>query len=189
LNASDFDHLLHGARLELPDHLAEAATQTSRAVSAHAARRRRRRRWAIPVGAALGAVAITAAAPYVMPGMDRWPFVSINEGNRRSEARIPVVHVGTDDATPTSCGAWMDVANASDADMERLNDAIEGHEWPVLAYDPGSVSGDPVFVALEQFIKHDVTGIGWGWDDPADQTSVHVTASGVLCSAELADDK
>jgi hypothetical protein len=73
--------------------------------------------------------------------------------------------------------------------MERLNDAIDNHEWPLLAYDPGSLSDDLVFVALEQFIKNDATGIGWGWDDPADRTSVHVTASGVQCSAGLADDK
>ncbi len=189
MHDSDLEHLLREARVEVPGHLAEAASQTSGAVSAHVGRSRRRRRWAVPVGVALGAVALTAAAAYVMPGMDRWPFVSINEGDRRTEATIPVVYVGPDDATPRSCGAWMDVANASEGDMERLNGAIEDHEWPVLAYDPGSVSDDPVFVALEQFIKHDVAGIGWGWDDPADHASVHVTASGVLCSEEFADDK
>ncbi|MBC7298650.1 MAG: hypothetical protein H5T82_07125 [Demequina sp.] len=187
MNASDLDHLLREARIDVTTHLSESAAQTSRAVAAHAGSRRRRRRWTIPVGVALGAVALTAAAPYVMPGMDGWPFVSITQGERRTEASIPVVYAGPDDATPTTCGAWMDVANATDADMERLNDAIEDHDWPALAYNPGSASDDPVFIALEQFIKHDVAGIGWGWDDPADDTSVHVTASGVLCSPELAD--
>ncbi|PKQ18242.1 MAG: hypothetical protein CVT68_04435, partial [Actinobacteria bacterium HGW-Actinobacteria-8] len=175
MNASDLDRLLREARVDATTHLGESAAQTSGAVAAYAGRRRRRSRWTIPVGVALGAVALTAAAPYVMPGMERWPFVSINHGERRTEASIPVVYAGPDSATPTTCGAWMDVANASDADMERLNHAIEDHEWPVLAYNPGrGAPDDPVLVALEHFIKHDVVGIGWGWDDPADDTSVHV---------------
>lgn|GEM_PF-5687132 len=181
MTPSDLDHLLSEARIDVPAHLAESAELTSRAVAARLSRTRSRRRWTIPVGVALGAVALTAAAPYVMPGLDGWPFVSINDGDRRSEAVIPVVYAGPGGAAVRSCGGWMDVANASDADMERLNQAIEDYGWPLLAYaddDPG----DTVFAAVEDFIKNDVPGIGWGWDDIADDTSVHVTATGVNCA-------
>ena len=188
MNESRLDLLLRDARVEVPTHLAESAAQTSRAVAAQAGHRRRRRRWAIPVAVALGAVAVTAAAPYVMPGLDRWPYVSIVGTDRRAEATVPVTYVGTGGDDASSCGAWIDVANASDEDMERLTAAIESYDWPVLTYGENA-SDDEIFVALEGFIKSEVPGIGWGFDDPGDTTSVHVSATGVLCEPTAANPK
>ncbi len=194
MNEAELDLLLSEARADVPAHLANSATQTSRAVAAHAGRRRRRRRWALPVGVTLSVAALTAAAPYVVPGMDRWPYVGINEGDRRADARIPVVYAGPGGPDSRSCGAWMDVANASDAEMARLNRAIEHHRWPRLTYggqgdEPGGSPDDLISLTLKHFITHDVPGIGWGWDHEADTAAFQVTAWGVECELASTDAK
>ena len=88
----------------------------------------------------------------------------------------------------------MDVANASDAEMARLNRAIEHHRWPTLTYggqgdEPGGSKDNLINVTLEDFVKHDVPGIGWGWDNEADTAAVQVTTWGVECTPTPADAK
>ncbi|MEW1963397.1 hypothetical protein AB0269_13150 [Microbacterium sp. NPDC077644] len=171
MNDSDLDDLLTAAIAPLPTATLREATSLVEATKPSRLRRgqRRRPRWVIPV-VVVGSLALTGAASMTVAQLSGWPWVELPEGYLRSH-RIPVEYT-TADGHSESCGAYVELRNADQADIAALNDEIDSRDWTGFGQqlyergtpvdeDPGSETrvGNELYPELVAMTKTAIPGV------------------------------
>lgn len=193
MNDIELDELLSASIAPLAPSAGREATALAAATMPARLRRGRmpRPRWLVPVIVA-GSVALTGAASITTAQLSVWPWVSLPDGFERT-TRIPVEYT-TNEGHVEVCGAYVELRNAREGDLEALNAAISARDWTgfgqglyergtVVPDDPDSEIrvGNELFPELVDLTKTTIPGV-LTLDEDGD--TVAIGAMGLSCRVD-----
>lgn len=139
MNERQLDDALGEMIAPLPAQTAHEAQRLATASRPQPRPTRSRLLWLLPA-LALGGGLLTAGITATAAQLSVWPWVELPAGSLRTTEPIPVEWVN-DDGAEESCRAYLELENASDADIEALDGAILARDWSRFGqelYDQGT---------------------------------------------------